>query len=488
MAKKRERVRQCRQIRDLIEDNKYTKALEMIDELPLEEVGSLDDLYLFAELYEKAERMDKKKQIYYMIYERTKSRHVLNKLLRLTIRLGDMEEARELYFAYEVLGAATLDTYELRYLLAKAEGEPRSRLIEILEDLKKEEYTEEWGFQLARLYEQEGLREKCIQECKDLKLWFGEGKIIDKALELQRRCEDPAWEPPLEEDIPEPEEPDLQEVVAYAAPAVAVTEMEDAMPAQGEEPQQEAELLTETEPLAAVEEEEQPDSEGEVQQVEQPEIEEEEPQEKVQTRRFSLTAKKPVGLDEMLDSAVAYSESVSEPVVVKKEEPNEEPVQKPQLTPEQIEELLKEDPEDISKRGIHYRTLKSTIQHVRYGEEKPHFVFAGGEERITLAVAKRVTKELNHVGHVSAHSIVKITAEKLNQIDLETQIDKIQGGCMLVTSAPELSKKSVDNLLETLKEHGDSIVVMLAGPFDEMDCFLDIYPQLAECLTYKVRM
>ena len=56
-----------------------------------------------------------------------------------------MEEARELYFAYEVAGDVTLDTFELRYLLAKAEGAPRKRLIEILEELKREEYTEEWG-------------------------------------------------------------------------------------------------------------------------------------------------------------------------------------------------------------------------------------------------------------------------------------------------------------------------------------------------------
>lgn len=426
MAKRRERVRQCKQIRELVEDNKYTKALEMIDELPLEEVGSLDDLYLYAELYEKAERMEKKKEIYYLIYDRTKSRHVLNKLLRLTIRLGDMEEARELYFTYEMLGKATLDTYELRYLLAKAEGEARGRLIEILEELKKEEYTEEWGFQLARLYEQEGLREKCIQECKDLKLWFGDGEIVDKALELQRHCEDPAWEPPVDEEIPEPVEPDLTESVAYAAPAVGVTDMETVA-------------------------EDDTDDEREVNALE--------PQEKVE-------------------------EGVSDPVVIKKEKS----LEKTKLTPEQKKELLEEEPEDISQRGIRYRTLKSTIRHVRYGDDKPHFVFAGGEERITLAVAKRVTKELNHVGHVSAHSIVKITAEKLNQIDLSEQMDKIKGGCMLVTGAPELCKEAVDNLVQVMKQQGDNIVVMLAGPFDEMDCFLNIYPDLSECLTYKVKM
>lgn len=62
MSRKRENVRQCKAIRQLIDDNKYTKALELIDAIPLEEVGSLDDLYRYAELYEKAERMDKRKK------------------------------------------------------------------------------------------------------------------------------------------------------------------------------------------------------------------------------------------------------------------------------------------------------------------------------------------------------------------------------------------------------------------------------------------
>ena len=69
MSRKRENVRQCKAIRQLIDDNKYTKALELIDAIPLEEVGSLDDLYRYAELYEKAERMDKKKEIFAFILD-----------------------------------------------------------------------------------------------------------------------------------------------------------------------------------------------------------------------------------------------------------------------------------------------------------------------------------------------------------------------------------------------------------------------------------
>ena len=148
MSRKRENVRQCKAIRQLIDDNKYTKALELIDAIPLEEVGSLDDLYRYAELYEKAERMDKKKEIFYHIYHRTHSRYMLNRLLRLTIRMGDMEEARELYFAYEVAGPITLDTFELRYLLAKAEGEPPERLIQILEELRRKNIPKSGAFDL----------------------------------------------------------------------------------------------------------------------------------------------------------------------------------------------------------------------------------------------------------------------------------------------------------------------------------------------------
>ena len=61
---------------------------------------------------------------------------------------------------------------------------------------------EEWGFRLACLYEKTGQIDKCIQECKDLKLWFGEGKIVDRAMQLLEHCENPA--------VAEPEE--LEEV------------------------------------------------------------------------------------------------------------------------------------------------------------------------------------------------------------------------------------------------------------------------------------
>ena len=78
MGKRYEMLRRCGQIRNLVEDNKYTKALEQIEELSLSDVNSVDDLYLFADMYEKAERFDREKEIFYIIYERTNSRLALS--------------------------------------------------------------------------------------------------------------------------------------------------------------------------------------------------------------------------------------------------------------------------------------------------------------------------------------------------------------------------------------------------------------------------
>ena len=83
---------------------------------------------------------------------------------------------------------------------------------------------------------------------------------------------------------------------------------------------------------------------------------------------------------------------------------------------------------------------------------------------------------------------MRITAERLNKLRLEDQIDKLIGNCLLITEAAELTKGTVEQLMAVMHEFGEEFVVVLAAPFDEMDCFLEIYPELAEQLGYKVRM
>ena len=584
----------CAQIRELIEEKQYLEAMEEIEELRFEEVPTITDLYLFANLFLKAEKMDIAKELYYTVYHRTSSRPALYRLLMLTIRMGDLEEAKELYQAYEIVSGMTLDTYELKYRLAKAEGASYETLIEILEELKKNEYTEEWGYQLARLYELQGRREDCIAECEDLMLWFGSGKIVEKAKELRENCLNPLWQKPNWEEIPEPEEPEdeEEEKVAYAPAQVMDI-------ASNEEPQSEPEVQPAVlgdygmtrepaeEPVAEeVEEvEEEPDTETEVEEatekpVEEPEAEElveeqneddsektegesdkEEAEEadhpkkkgflnrlinyfKVDLDTFDDEDDFPEELDtdkqetteeldakaivakeaqEIMETATAREEAEDDEME-EKDEPKLETAVKKQTTTQlesledQLEEMkekrkvinledtmnldkirIKSHPlsgrpmeveacEDVSVNGITYCTLKTAIKKMPQEERTIHFALTGAAPGISLAVAKKLFKELKKNQYFEAKNIGKIQAEKLDEVDLEEWIEKFIGGCMYIENAPALSEESVEKIREMIAKYGKQIVIVLEGDYEKMDDFLGHHRNLEKQICYKIRL
>lgn len=573
----------CAQIKNLIEENQYLKAMEEIEDLDFGKIPSISDLYLFANLFLRAEKMDVAKELYYTVYRRTASRPALYRLLMLVIRMGDIEEAKDLYLAYEIVAGITLDTYELRYRLAKAEGAPREKLIGILEDLKQDEYTEEWGLQLAKLYELEGLREKCIQECDELVRWFGSGNLVDEAVRLKEKCMNPAWHKPVDEEIPEPEVPEMPEVQEPASYAHAPVHVEEILaPAEEEtfeeeefeapveqeapeEPEQnleeEEEPATEQdeqeenvvpeaaytnqeepeaeEPLAAPEPEPEPepDSEPESEQesnnqekagffrklvnyfkvdLESFGEDEEEFPEELDTYKQQSTAEINVKaiLAEGVDGILEETPHVAEREVLDVKETAKRPVESLEEKLQEMEEhqkvisledtmnleglTVKSHPlghtpaaevyEDVSRNGIHYLTLKGTIYKLHNDSGVLNFALTGGAEGISLAVAKKLFKELKKIHYFEANNIGKISAAKLDEVDLGEWAEKFIGGCMYIMDAPSLSRKSVENLSRLIDRYEKQIVIILEGDYDEMDAFLKYHAEFEKKITYKVKL
>lgn len=584
----------CAQIRSLIEEKQYLTAMEEIEGMDYESIPTISDLYLFADVFLKAEKMDIAKELYYIVYHRTASRPALYRLLMLVIQMGDLEEAKELYLAYEVVAGNTLDTYELRYRLAKAEGKPRAKLIDILEHLKEDEYTEEWGLQLAKLYELEGMREKCIEECESLKCWFGTGKIVKKAEELKKRCMSPLWRKPEDESIPEPEAPDQEEKVSFAYAPVHVEEIapareetadsSDAQEKMSEpepqvqfepkpqkvleaEPQSEQgprlrlepkpQVQFEPEPRQALEAEpqfepelpSQTDNGTDSKEVQKPhhkqgfmkrlvdyfkidvdmfeEVEDAEPEEEeptpVAAERINAQQEEPVEeaaethtqshhipdlphteftqphMETLEVEEAAAAITPVESLEDKLQEMNEhkggiQPLQVPsdeapvKSHPLGTSALTEDIVEDVSKNGIRYNTLKGVIYKIRQEKGVINIALTGGAGGISLAVAKRLFKELKKVGYFEAKHIGKISADRLDTVNLDEWVEKFIGGCMYITEAPSLSNQSVKNLSELIKKYQNQIVIMLEGSYDEMDSFLNYHKEFEELITYKVRL
>lgn len=153
----------------------------MIQTLDMRQVRSLSDLKVFAEVYTKTEQYEAAKATYLRIYRRSRTRRVLYRLIYLSIRTNALEDAEAYYQEFVRMNPNARDVLILRYRIDKASGAPIGQLIEILQELKQEEYIEEWAYELAKLYHRAGRREECMEECEDILLWFGTGEIVERA-------------------------------------------------------------------------------------------------------------------------------------------------------------------------------------------------------------------------------------------------------------------------------------------------------------------
>ncbi|MBO5484739.1 MAG: hypothetical protein J5979_05975 [Lachnospiraceae bacterium] len=172
------------QIQRLVEERKYKKAAAVLGTMDVRQIRSRADLHTFAEVYMKTEQFEAAKAIYLRLYKRNRTRRILYRLIYLAIRTNELEEAENFYDEFLNLSNSSRDNLILRYRLDKAKGVPISQLIETLEILKDEEYIEEWAYELAKLYQKAGRVEDCRQECQDIKLWFGQGEIVERAEQL----------------------------------------------------------------------------------------------------------------------------------------------------------------------------------------------------------------------------------------------------------------------------------------------------------------
>jgi hypothetical protein len=175
------------QVKELIDQMDYVSAAAIADGINWHKVRNINTLGMIGHMYEKLDRLEDAKEIYQLAYDRAPAgRNALYRLTRIAIASGNVEEAEDYFHAFCENAPRDRMRYALAYQISCMKGEPIEMRIAILEDLKKKEYTEEWGYELAYLYYQAGQAENCVEACDELILWFGDGEYVRKALELKR--------------------------------------------------------------------------------------------------------------------------------------------------------------------------------------------------------------------------------------------------------------------------------------------------------------
>ena len=174
------------QMKSLTAEGKYEEAAEIADTINWRKIKNINALVKVGEIYEKVGRYDESKDVLLTAYDKSPiGRMIIYRLAEVAVRTKSFDEAKEYYQEFVEIAPHDNLKYVLKYEISTAQGADIGTLIGILEELKEQEYSEEWAYELAYLYHKAGMSEKCIDACDELILWFGDGPYVERALELK---------------------------------------------------------------------------------------------------------------------------------------------------------------------------------------------------------------------------------------------------------------------------------------------------------------
>lgn len=175
------------QIQNLFAAGDYLTAAEMADTINWKKVRSSTTLCMVGEIYEKTGKYDACREVLLQAYDHSPiGRNIVCQLAEVAIKEKHVDEAEEYYNEFLEIAPKDNMRYVLAYEISCLKDQPLTARIAILEELKEHEYTEKWAYELAVLYGQAELRDKCVETCDELILWFGDGEYVEKALDLKR--------------------------------------------------------------------------------------------------------------------------------------------------------------------------------------------------------------------------------------------------------------------------------------------------------------
>ena len=183
---KNEYTLKVEEIKDLISRGQYAQAAEIADTIDWRKPRSARTLCIVSDLYKINRRYEDARDMLLLAYERRPgSRTICYSLCELSIKMEEYVQAIEYYKEFVQVAPKDPGRYILQYKLYEAQDVSLEERIAVLEELKKRDYREKWAYELAYLYHRVGLATRCVEECDELILWFGEGKYVIKAMELK---------------------------------------------------------------------------------------------------------------------------------------------------------------------------------------------------------------------------------------------------------------------------------------------------------------
>ena len=475
------------QIKKLVNRGDYATAMKIADTIDWRRVRNASLLSMIAQIYEKNEEYQDAKDVLLLAFERAPiGKRLLYKLTDLALKEGSVAEAEAYYREFCDLAQDDPRQYLLRYMILKAKKAPIEQLIRSLEMYTSKEVDEKWMYELAELYHDAGLEEKCVSTCDTIMLLFGLGKYVDKAMDLKLE-----YAPLNKYQMDLVENRDKYEAklraveeeysgntrrMAAASVEEEAEEVDEKVVIQLREEEQSEKLAREMAKMAdevhtAVVEEDDMESTRMLTDLhsikeikptqrvldaaaERAAQEAEETEREIERQRAAIRAAKE--REEMEEEALRRAEAERE--AARREEAERRARRQAEIDRERA---LQQEPKVIVSE-VEDEELE--VESLDDASETNHLMIEAGttEEGLSMALEalKKIHRELGY-----KNPVAKISSEKLNAKGISAVADKLAGKDLIVEHAAALSK-AVQNELDDLMEKDKSgmIVVLIDTP------------------------
>ena len=176
------------QIKKLAVKKEYTEAAAIAKDINWTKIKDWQALATAINVQEAVGDYEEARDMAILAYNRNLGgRKLVYKLTEFFIKVGDFDNANELYEEYSKSSQHDVSRFILYYDLRKAQNASDNELVSILEEYRDHEIDEKYMYELARLYYKTGRKEECIKTCDNIVLWFQDGIYVEKAVQLKEK-------------------------------------------------------------------------------------------------------------------------------------------------------------------------------------------------------------------------------------------------------------------------------------------------------------
>lgn len=460
-----ENISRLEEMKRKVDEGDLSSALTILEKIDYKKLKHITDLHLIAEVLAENGKYEEAAELYLKIFERVKSRKALFQLAELSIKLNNTEDAQYFMEEYQKVAPKDYYNYVFRYKLDKQKGESYEHLIQILEELKRVEYTEKWAYELAKLYYKAGLEQQCINECNDIILWFGDGIFVEKAKVLRSYY------------LADTDKDGIMKEIKRRAGILSDTETPEIQPVGDE-------LMQDGEPASSKD------------------MPNENPKEKEDTSTTTvglehLEAELNMEVERLLKNEI---NTVTQADLHEREEEveqaiyhilEEDSLEAENMKLSQMKEELQIDVEEMFKDYLQVpevkRQLVNSIEAILQGQTRM-LIITGTQDVGKTTLAKQIALFLYKANKLKSSKMAKITAEKLNNLEVLSKKERLRDCCLLIEQAGGLKRKTIEGLLDLSSILLEDIAVIFEDEEQNINQLFHEYPKLMEIIQNRIHL